>query len=191
MFNIKNVEYQRSEKISNIFSDDMFTIIDDKSCRELYNPEYKRKLNYGVTPINKGNGCIILGAIVPSKVKRYRDYDFHAKIVITPTENNDYAWIQDKVDSYPGHQLMYFIEKNTPDDEDIKKSDIVGGLLVKETITDFMNDFKKKENQFFRIKLRGVFEIPKFHYVWIYVANASQYNYTSQQDMEEIFKKIK
>ena len=33
MFNIKNVEYQRSEKISNIFSDDMFTIIDDKSCR--------------------------------------------------------------------------------------------------------------------------------------------------------------
>ena len=58
-------------------------------------------------------------------------------------------------------------------------------------ITDFMNDFKKKENQFFRIKLRGVFEIPKFHHVWIYVANASQYNYTSQQDMEEIFKKIK
>lgn len=193
MFNVVNVSYPEDVRERRKLTSDNLTVLDSKACVRLVS-------NLKAEDIKKSysnNNHVFIGDLLPSIVKRYRPYDFYAKMYCVAGRKTERVLVTDNVPDYPGYSLavMYANEdksklQNDYDEElIIDEKHVTGGILCDDILQTFY-EAKSKENMMLVAKVRKMFKLEPDAFVSFLAANSSSVHMATDEDINDIIDKV-
>lgn len=193
MFNIINVSYPEDVRERKKLNSDNLTILDSKACIKLI-PDLKSE---DIKKSYRNTTYVFIGDLFPSIVKRYRPYDFYAKMYCVANRKKERILITDSVPNYPGYSLILMYANKDKDklcddyDDElvIDEKHVVGGILCNDILQTFY-EVKSKENMMLVAKIKKMFKLEPDTFVSFLIANPSSVNIAANYDIDNAIDRV-